>query len=72
MFTEYQHQTAVNHYRPPEHVAKEIIAHAFRKFPEKAKVMKHCYHDKKVNYNTEGLKHPKHMGGNLLQWAFLN
>ena len=70
MFPELQHHASVNNYHPPPHVAKELIAHAVRNMPDRAKILQHCY-DRKTTYQ-QGLKQHKHNDGGTLQWAFQN
>ena len=73
MFTELHHDSgAASHYRPPPHIAKQIIAHAIRGFhkADQEKILGHCY-PRKQNLQ-QGLPPHVHDQGGQLQWAFLN
>ena len=70
MFTENYSHGQHQKYRPPEHIAKQLIAHAVRNITGKEKILEKCY-PKNTSYH-QGLPQHKHDSGGRLQWAFLN
>ena len=62
-----EHASSVGWWHPPDHVAKQLIAHAVRKIPGNKVLLEKLYPQKTP---LSQLKPHEYNSGGKLQWAF--